>query len=141
MRFSALIHDRLLLTQYAIETLQTSPLLWQLFCKGPDKAFGQEYEEHPCGQPRFNRHYSRRASSPKLLISGHQNYQYVAAETIKICSRLYPQDCEGGEIMTYRRKVADSELRERLGANGAVLIEGPKACGKTETAPQIANVR
>ena len=41
--------------------------------------------------------------------------------------------------MTYRRRVVDSELRERLGANGAVLIEGPKACGKTETAPQIAN--
>ena len=41
--------------------------------------------------------------------------------------------------MTYRRRVVDSELRERLGANGAVLIEGPKACGKTETALQIAN--
>jgi uncharacterized protein len=38
----------------------------------------------------------------------------------------------------YRSRVVDAELRERLGARGAVLIEGPKACGKTETARQVA---
>jgi hypothetical protein len=32
----------------------------------------------------------------------------------------------------------DSELQARLGAVGAVVIEGPKACGKTATARQIA---
>lgn len=32
----------------------------------------------------------------------------------------------------------DSELEERLESAGAVLIEGPKACGKTETARQFA---
>lgn len=41
--------------------------------------------------------------------------------------------------MIYRKRVVDSELRERLGSSGAVLIEGPKACGKTETALQVAN--
>ncbi len=38
----------------------------------------------------------------------------------------------------YRSRVADAELRQRLDRSGAVLIEGPKACGKTETARQIA---
>ena len=38
----------------------------------------------------------------------------------------------------YRRRVLDDELVERLRAMGAVLIEGPKACGKTETATQRA---
>ena len=38
----------------------------------------------------------------------------------------------------YRVRVVDSELAERLSAIGAVLIEGPKACGKTETATQKA---
>ena len=41
--------------------------------------------------------------------------------------------------MAYRARIVDSELRDRLEANGAVLIEGPKACGKTETALQVAN--
>lgn len=38
----------------------------------------------------------------------------------------------------YRKRVVDGELVERLSAIGAVLIEGPKACGKTETATQKA---
>ncbi len=40
--------------------------------------------------------------------------------------------------MPYLPRVADSELRKRLASSGAVLIEGPKACGKTETARQVA---
>ena len=40
--------------------------------------------------------------------------------------------------MTYRPRVLDRELEERLRSAGAVLIEGPKACGKTETARQVA---
>jgi uncharacterized protein len=39
---------------------------------------------------------------------------------------------------TYRPRVADYELRAKLAALGAVVIEGPKACGKTETARQVA---
>jgi predicted AAA+ superfamily ATPase len=38
----------------------------------------------------------------------------------------------------YRARVVDHELAERLAAIGAVVIEGPKACGKTATARQIA---
>ena len=39
----------------------------------------------------------------------------------------------------YLPRVADHELAERLAAMGAVLIEGPKACGKTATASQVAH--
>lgn len=38
----------------------------------------------------------------------------------------------------YRPRIADKILREKLEAIGAVLIEGPKACGKTTTAEQQA---
>lgn len=40
--------------------------------------------------------------------------------------------------MEYRRRIADQLLKEQLDAMGAVLVEGPKACGKTTTAEQIA---
>ena len=40
--------------------------------------------------------------------------------------------------MTYRARIADRELVRRLDANGAVVIEGAKACGKTATARQVA---
>lgn len=40
--------------------------------------------------------------------------------------------------MEYRERIADKLLREKLEAMGAVLIEGPKACGKTTTAEQQA---
>lgn len=38
----------------------------------------------------------------------------------------------------YLSRIADQTLTERLSAAGAVLIEGPRACGKTETARQRA---
>ena len=38
----------------------------------------------------------------------------------------------------YRSRVVDSILQEKLEGKGAVLIEGPKWCGKTTTAEQIA---
>ena len=40
--------------------------------------------------------------------------------------------------MVYLPRIVDGELDARLGAAGAVVIEGPKACGKTETARQRA---
>lgn len=40
--------------------------------------------------------------------------------------------------MPYVPRIADSELEARLRSAGAVLIEGAKACGKTETARQVA---
>lgn len=38
----------------------------------------------------------------------------------------------------YRSRIVDAELVDRLAAVGAVVIEGPKACGKTATARQVA---
>ena len=38
----------------------------------------------------------------------------------------------------YRSRILDALLSKRLQAKGAVLIEGPKWCGKTTTAEQIA---
>ena len=40
--------------------------------------------------------------------------------------------------MTYLPRIVDTELHERLTRAGAVVIEGPRACGKTETARQAA---
>lgn len=40
--------------------------------------------------------------------------------------------------MAYQPRVADKELTEKLASTGAVVIEGPKACGKTAMARQIA---
>ncbi len=39
----------------------------------------------------------------------------------------------------YRRRIADAVLAKKLAGKGAVLIEGPKWCGKTTTAEQISN--
>jgi uncharacterized protein len=39
---------------------------------------------------------------------------------------------------SYRPRIGDDILRRGLEASGAVLIEGPKACGKTRTARQVA---
>lgn len=38
----------------------------------------------------------------------------------------------------YIPRIVDRELTSRLAATGAVVIEGPKACGKTATARQVA---
>ena len=38
----------------------------------------------------------------------------------------------------YRKRIADVLLANKLAGKGAVLVEGPKWCGKTTTAEQIA---
>ena len=40
--------------------------------------------------------------------------------------------------MHYLPRIIDKELATRLASTGAVVIESPKACGKTETACRIA---
>jgi predicted AAA+ superfamily ATPase len=40
--------------------------------------------------------------------------------------------------MRYKKRVADSLIERRLQGKGAILIEGPKWCGKTTTAKQFA---
>lgn len=41
-------------------------------------------------------------------------------------------------MKNYRKRIADDILMRKLEGKGAVLIEGPKWCGKTTTAEQIA---
>lgn len=38
----------------------------------------------------------------------------------------------------YKQRITDKVLAKKLQAKGAVLIEGPKWCGKTTTAEQIS---
>jgi len=40
--------------------------------------------------------------------------------------------------MKYKERISDKELQRKLKASGAVLIRGAKACGKTESAKQLA---
>lgn len=48
------------------------------------------------------------------------------------------QGIAGSVTSVYRPRVADAELTALLAAAGAALIEGPRGCGKTETARQAA---
>jgi len=41
-------------------------------------------------------------------------------------------------VKNYRKRIADNILARKLEGKGAVLIEGPKWCGKTTTAEQVA---
>jgi hypothetical protein len=41
--------------------------------------------------------------------------------------------------MNYKKRIIEDELSDKLTASGAVLIKGPKSCGKTSTARQYAN--
>ncbi len=56
---------------------------------------------------------------------------YVAVHSVAIVSAKVGR-------MRYFERVADGELQRRLAAMGAVVVEGPKACGKTETARQLS---
>ena len=43
-------------------------------------------------------------------------------------------------MKAYRPRIADGILARKLKGKGAVLIQGPKWCGKTTTAEQIAEI-
>ena len=40
--------------------------------------------------------------------------------------------------MEYKHRIADKLLAKKIESKGAILIEGPKWCGKTTTAEQQA---
>lgn len=40
--------------------------------------------------------------------------------------------------MEYQSRIVEKEISKKLNASGALLIKGPKSCGKTETAKQFA---
>ncbi|MDR1341539.1 MAG: DUF4143 domain-containing protein [Prevotellaceae bacterium] len=42
------------------------------------------------------------------------------------------------EDMSYHSRIIEIEIERKLGASGALLVKGPKSCGKTETAKQFA---
>jgi len=42
-------------------------------------------------------------------------------------------------VKNYRKRIADDIVKRKLEGKGAVLIEGPKWCGKTTTAEQLAS--
>ncbi len=50
----------------------------------------------------------------------------------------YEKSVDQKPSLDYRPRVADAELIARLAATGAVVIDGPCGCGKTETARQAA---
>ena len=62
----------------------------------------------------------------------------VRGEPIRHASRDETGLPVGVEAECYAPRVADEELKRCLAAAGAVLIEGPRACGKTATAHQVA---
>jgi predicted AAA+ superfamily ATPase len=41
-------------------------------------------------------------------------------------------------VKEYKKRIVDEVLNDKLEAKGAVVIEGPKWCGKTTTALQVA---
>ena len=41
--------------------------------------------------------------------------------------------------MSYIKRLVEDDLIAKMAATGALLIKGPKSCGKTETATQYAN--
>lgn len=43
-----------------------------------------------------------------------------------------------GSNMNYKTRITDAEIKRKLKISGGLLIHGPKACGKTESAKQFA---
>ena len=82
----------------------------------------------------------RNESSPIVGIKFRQSSE-------KPCKRrrdgvYYGQNRERGACMKpYRKRIADEILKRKLEGKGAVLIEGPKWCGKTTTAEQAVDGR
>lgn len=67
-------------------------------------------------------------------IKNAENFKKIWPNEIKIIS-LHPQ---ANEMAEYKRRIADKILERKVLGKGAVLIEGPKWCGKTTTAKQLA---
>lgn len=52
---------------------------------------------------------------------------------------IFAHEIQNNKIMAYLNRVFDIQLKAHLQAMGGVLIEGPKWCGKTTTAKQMAS--
>ena len=83
----------------------------------------------------------RARTSPSCATTSAAGY-ILPARVVSI-SRLGALQTPGRQrynlpAVAYVPRIVDGELTTRLKASGAVVIEGPKACGKTETARQQA---
>ncbi len=77
--------------------------------------------------------------NPKRFASKTRNKTPQKPETACISQILFVTLRHQNSLkMKYLQRIADNELRKRLSYMGAVLIEGPKWCGKTTTAEQQA---
>ena len=78
--------------------------------------------------------------SEKLQFA--ENIYYKTPKlSITIRRKIYLQNAENNNnrsMNEYRKRIVDIILQDKLDAKGAVLIEGPKWCGKTTTAVQKA---
>ena len=75
-----------------------------------------------------------------LSVSSHNHRVFVAFSAPKGIIDYNEIHC-GIEVLCmkhYKKRIADHILKRKLEGKGAVLIEGPKWCGKTTTAEQIA---
>lgn len=64
---------------------------------------------------------------PHLLLKKWLNLKF----NLYLCTKIVKN-------MEYKKRIADQILADKLDASGAVLIEGPKFCGKTTLAKQQA---
>ena len=70
-----------------------------------------------------------------------QNRLYTSPAQDAVDSSLFPDSPDPASrsgVPGYRKRVVDAELREQLRSSAIVLIEGPKAAGKTATARRAA---
>lgn len=95
---------------------------------------------------------SWRANSRHVSPNHPVDYRHITRWTIaKYPCKLSPNHPRGrplrgaseairlpNPIMRYLPRIVDSELSDRLQGAGAVVIEGPRACGKTSTARRLA---
>ena len=70
---------------------------------------------------------SRIGQLPHLLLKKWLNLKF----NLYLCTKIVKN-------MEYKKRIADQILADKLEASGAVLIEGPKFCGKTTLAKQQA---
>ena len=76
-----------------------------------------------------------RQSSENYIANHRKN---VVIFIILVYNMVNMKENEVFRMKKYRKRIADDILKRKLEGKGAVLIEGPKWCGKTTTAEQLA---
>ena len=103
-------------------------LLWNLHQSKPVRFLFKVVAKVPNGTEPKCRKILCQTTENMLILSCHiKQLQTIRQEKGQINMRKY------------KARIADEILQKRLLGKGAVLIEGPKWCGKTTTAEQIAS--